>query len=86
MGRTYIRKGDKNGGLTWNQIWNCRRNHGRKFLIEREEQGMKNKKLFTTMVVFAMVTGLAGCAKESGNEPDAQLEEELKNYRKERDP
>lgn len=35
---------------------------------------MKNKKLFTAMVVFVMVTGLAGCAKESGNEPDAPIQ------------
>ena len=32
---------------------------------------MRNKKFFTVMMVCAMVMGLAGCANESGNEPDA---------------
>ena len=63
----------------------CRRNHGRKFLIEREEQEMKNKKLFTAMVVFVMVTGLAGCAKESGNEPDAPIQIESSAIEDERE-
>lgn len=37
---------------------------------------MKNKKLFTAVVIFAMVMGLAGCEKESGNEPDAPIQTE----------
>ncbi len=48
----------------------------KKILTEREEQEMKNKKLFTAMVIFAMVMGLAGCEKESGNEPDAPIQTE----------
>ena len=46
-------------------------------MTEREEQEMKNKKLFTAMVIFAMVMGLAGCEKESGNEPDAPIQKAL---------
>ena len=46
---------------------------------------MKNKKLFTAMVVFVMVTGLAGCAKESGNEPDAPIQIESSVLREEMD-
>lgn len=46
---------------------------------------MKNKKLFTTMVVFVMVTGLAGCAKESGNEPDAPIQIESSAIEDERE-
>ena len=53
--------------------------------MEREEQEMKNKKLFTAMVVFVMVTGLAGCAKESGNEPDAPIQIESSVLREEMD-
>ncbi len=67
---------------------------------------MRNKKLFTAMVVGAMALGLAGCANESGKgqggsqvqapspendkgavagQEDGNLEEELKNYRQERE-
>ena len=67
--------------------------------MEREEQGMKKnqfisfwrrnflygKKLFTTMVAFAMVMGLAGCAKGSGNEPDAPIQIESSVIREERE-
>ena len=67
--------------------------------MEREEQGMKKnqfisfwrrnflygKKLFTTMVAFAMVMGLAGCAKESGKEPDAPIQIESSVIREERE-
>lgn len=42
--------------------------------MEREEQKMKNQKLYTAMAAFAVVMGLAGCAKESGNEPDAPIQ------------
>lgn len=35
---------------------------------------MKNQKLYTAMAAFAVVMGLAGCAKESGNEPDAPIQ------------
>lgn len=35
---------------------------------------MKNQKLFTTMAAFTVVVGLAGCAKESGNEPDTPIQ------------
>lgn len=35
---------------------------------------MKNQKLFTAMAAFAVVMGLAGCAKESGKEPDAPIQ------------
>ena len=43
------------------------------------------KKLFTTMVAFAMVMGLAGCAKGSGNEPDAPIQIESSVIREERE-
>ena len=42
--------------------------------MEREEQEMKNKQLFIAMVAFAVVMNLAGCAEESGNEPDAPIQ------------
>ena len=53
--------------------------------MEREEQEMKNKKLFTAMVIFAMVMGLEGCEKESGNEPDAPIQIESSVIREERE-
>ena len=53
--------------------------------MEREEQEMKNKKLFTAMVVFAVITSLAGCAKESGKEPDAPIQIESSAIEDERE-
>ena len=53
--------------------------------MEREEQEMKNKKLFTAMVVFAVVMSLAGCAKESGKEPDAPIQIESSAIGEERE-
>lgn len=44
---------------------------------------MRNKKFFTAMVVCAMVTGIAGCAKASGNEPDAPIQIESSAIRDE---
>ena len=52
--------------------------------MEREEREMKNKKLFAAMVTFAVVMGLAGCAEESGNEPDAPIQIESSAIREER--
>ena len=46
---------------------------------------MKNKKLFTAMVVFAVVMSLAGCAKESGKEPDAPIQIESSAIEDERE-
>lgn len=53
--------------------------------MEREEQEMKNKKLYTTMVAFAVVMGLTGCAKESGKEPDAPIQIESSAIKDERE-
>ena len=43
------------------------------------------KQLFITMVAFAVVMGLAGCAKESGNEPGAPMRIESSVIREERE-
>lgn len=44
---------------------------------------MRNKKFFTAMVVCAMVTGIAVCAKASGNKPDAPIQIESSAIRDE---